>query len=58
MARENINDILVFIAVARESSFTKAAAKLGMTQSAISHIMRSLEAAFDIIRVVLSFQSG
>lgn len=43
MARENINDILVFIAVARERSFTKAAAKLGMTQSAISHIMRSLE---------------
>ncbi|MES3020429.1 MAG: LysR family transcriptional regulator [Pseudomonadota bacterium] len=43
MARENINDILVFIAVARERSFTKAAAKLGMTQSALSHIIRALE---------------
>lgn len=43
MAHENINDILVFIAVAHERSFTEAAAKLGMTQSALSHIMRSPE---------------
>lgn len=43
MARDNINDILVFLAVARERSFTRAAAKLGMTQSALSHIVRSLE---------------
>ncbi|MGO4478496.1 LysR family transcriptional regulator [Massilia sp. 2TAF26] len=43
MARENINDILVFLAVARERSFTRAAAKLGMTQSALSHIIRGLE---------------
>lgn len=48
MARENINDILVFIAVARERSFTRAAAKLGMTQSALSHIMRSLEARLGV----------
>lgn len=43
MARDNINDILVFLAVARERSFTRAASKLGMTQSALSHIIRGLE---------------
>ncbi|GAB3406886.1 LysR family transcriptional regulator [Massilia agilis] len=48
MARENINDILVFLAVARERSFTRAAAKLGMTQSALSHIIRALEARLGV----------
>jgi DNA-binding transcriptional LysR family regulator len=48
MARDNINDILVFFAVARERSFTRAAAKLGMTQSALSHIVRSLEARLGV----------
>lgn len=43
MARDNISDILVFLAVARERSFTRAAAKLGMSQSALSHIIRGLE---------------
>jgi DNA-binding transcriptional LysR family regulator len=43
MARDNINDIIVFLAVARERSFTRAAVKLGMTQSALSHIIRGLE---------------
>jgi DNA-binding transcriptional LysR family regulator len=44
MARENINDLLAFVAVAQERSFTKAAAKLGVSQSALSHRMRELEA--------------
>lgn len=48
MARDNINDILVFFAVARERSFTRAAAKLGLTQSALSHIVRSLEARLGV----------
>lgn len=48
MARDNINDILVFLAIARERSFTRAAAKLGMTQSSLSHIMRSLEARLGV----------
>jgi DNA-binding transcriptional LysR family regulator len=43
MARDNISDILVFLEVARERSFTRAAAKLGMTQSALSHTIRALE---------------
>ncbi len=43
MQRENFNDLLAFLAVARERSFTKAAAKLGVSQSALSHTVRGLE---------------
>ena len=43
MARENVNDLLAFLAVARERSFTRAAAKLGVSQSALSHTIRGLE---------------
>jgi DNA-binding transcriptional LysR family regulator len=43
MRRENVNDLLAFIAVARERSFTKAAAKLGVSQSALSYTIRTLE---------------
>jgi DNA-binding transcriptional LysR family regulator len=43
MRRENINDILAFLAVARERSFTRAAAKFGVSQSALSHTIRGLE---------------
>src|SRR6201996_7280366 len=44
MPRENLNDLLAFLAVARDRSFTKAAAKLGVSRSALSHTLRSLEA--------------
>ena len=43
MSRQNVNDLLAFLAVARESSFTKAAAKIGVSQSALSHTIRGLE---------------
>jgi DNA-binding transcriptional LysR family regulator len=43
MARENLNDLVAFVAIARERSFTRAAAKLGVSQSALSHTIRALE---------------
>jgi DNA-binding transcriptional LysR family regulator len=48
MARENVNDLLAFLAVARERSFTRAAAKVGVSQSALSHTIRQLEARLGI----------
>jgi len=48
MARENFNDILAFLAVARENSFTRAAAKLGVSQSALSHTISALEARMGV----------
>jgi len=44
MARENLNDLLAFVTVARERSFTRAASKLGVSPSALSHTLRGLEA--------------
>jgi len=41
--RENFNDLLAFIIVAQERSFTRAAAQLGVSQSALSQTIRSLE---------------
>ena len=43
MPRHDLNDLLAFAAVARERSFTKAAAQLGVSQSALSHTIRGLE---------------
>jgi DNA-binding transcriptional LysR family regulator len=43
MPRDNLNELTAFLAVAREESFTKAAAKLGVSQSALSHTVRALE---------------
>lgn len=43
MDRDDASDLLAFLAVARERSFTRAAAKLGMTQSGLSQIIRNLE---------------
>jgi DNA-binding transcriptional LysR family regulator len=43
VARRNLNDLLGFVTVAREGSFTRAAASLGVTQSALSQSIRGLE---------------
>jgi DNA-binding transcriptional LysR family regulator len=43
MHRGNLNDLLAFLAVGQERSFTNAAAKLGVSQSTLSHTIRGLE---------------
>jgi DNA-binding transcriptional LysR family regulator len=48
MQRGNLDDLLAFLAVGRERSFTKAAAKLGVSQSALSHTIRALEARLGV----------
>src|SRR3974377_867650 len=48
MPRGNLNDLEAFVAIGRERSFTKAAAKLGVSQSALSHTIRELEARLGV----------
>src|SRR5574337_1262381 len=48
MAGESLNDLAAFLAVARERNFTRAAAKLGVSQSALSQTVRGLEARLGV----------
>jgi DNA-binding transcriptional LysR family regulator len=48
MQRANLHDLSAFLAVARDRSFTKAAQKLGVSQSALSHTIRELEARLGV----------
>jgi DNA-binding transcriptional LysR family regulator len=48
MPAQDFHDLLAFVAVAREGSFTRAAAQLGMSQSALSHKIRALETRMGI----------
>ena len=57
MAQTNFNDILAFVAVAREGSFTRAAAKLGVSQSALSQTVRALEERLDLRLLVRTTRS-
>jgi DNA-binding transcriptional LysR family regulator len=55
--RENIQDLLAFISIAREGSFTRAAAKLGVSPSALSHTIRALEARMGLRLLVRTTRS-
>lgn len=48
MSRANLNDLHAFVVITREGSFTRAAAQLGVSQSALSHTMRVLEARLGV----------
>ena len=48
MQREQLGDLAAFVTVPQERSFTRAAAKLGVTQSSLSHTVRRLEASLGI----------
>lgn len=48
MTKENLNDLQAFVVVARERSFTKAAAQLGLSRSGLSHAMLALEARLGV----------
>ena len=48
MQRGQLDDLVAFVAVGRERSFTKAAAKLSVSQSALSHTIRELEARLGV----------
>src|SRR6184192_1564100 len=48
MRRENLSDLFAFLAVARDRSFTKSAAKLGVSRSALSHTLKGLEARLGV----------
>src|SRR3954454_3170992 len=48
MAQDSLDDLRAFLAVARERSFTRAAAQLGVSQSALSQTLRGLEARLGV----------
>src|ERR1700749_1374643 len=57
MPRADLNDIAAFLAVARERSFTRAAAQLGVSQSALSQTLRGLEARLGLRLLTRSTRS-
>jgi DNA-binding transcriptional LysR family regulator len=57
MRRDDLTDLIAFMAVARERSFTKAAAQLGVSRSALSHALRGLEARMGIRLLMRSTRS-
>ena len=51
MARDDLSDLLVFLEVARERSFTKAARKLGLSQSEMAALAESSDKPAGTIRI-------
>src|ERR1700685_1557064 len=58
MPRHELDDLVAFVAVGRERSFTKAAAKLGVSQSALSHTVRGLETRLGVRLLTRTTRSG
>ena len=57
MRQTDLHDILAFLAVARAKSFTRAAAQLGISQSALSQTIRGLEARLGLLRLARTTRS-
>jgi DNA-binding transcriptional LysR family regulator len=57
MIRENLNNLAAFVAVAQERSFTRAAAQIGVSQSALSHTIKGLEARLGVRLLTRSTRS-
>jgi DNA-binding transcriptional LysR family regulator len=57
MQRGNLDDLVAFLAVGRERSFTKAAARLGMSQSSLSHTIRELETRLGVRLLIRTTRS-
>ena len=57
MSRENFNDLAAFTAVARHGSFTRAAAHIGVSPSALSHTIRALETRLGVRLLARSTRS-
>lgn len=57
MPKAGINDLTAFVTIARERSFTRAAARLGVSQSALSHTMRGLEAKLGVRLLIRTTRS-
>jgi DNA-binding transcriptional LysR family regulator len=58
MPRAAVSDLLAFLAVVRERSFTRAAAKLGVSPSALSHTLRGLQARLGLRLLTRTTRSG
>lgn len=57
MARDTIGDVLAFLEVAKERSFTRAAEKLGVSPSALSHTVRALETRMGVQLLIRTTRS-